>query len=485
MCRRHIAARAMDYLRPLYAAVLCSFALSLVPSAVHAGQADSARLPALVLDSLPLPVRSSLDRAHRHAEAHPDDGDAIGALGMLLHAYEQHRSASACYDIARRLQPDSLSWSYLSGVVQAELGEHALASASFQQALKIDPGYLPARLRLADALMWAGDLNASRAEYAALVKEFPELASAHYGLGRVASAVGAASEAVGHYQRAVEAAPQFGMAHYALALAYRDIGQSDRSRLHHETYQKLGARRPVPSDPLLDQMRALRETARDLIAAAAQLGRAGRSAEAIATLLRALEQDPSAAQAHVNLIALYGRADQPGKAEEHYQAALRLDSSLADAHYNYGVLLHAMRRHDDAAEAFRRSLDVNPFHAQAHNNLASLLAGQGRLEAAAAHYRQALANDPQHRTARFNLGRVLLGLRRPREAIDHLEKVLVPDNSDTPRYMLALATAWVAAGDVARAREYAEGALRRAQRLEQKELAAAIVRELQRIAALQ
>lgn len=451
------------------------------PSFQAAG--DPPALVPLVFVDLPERERQAFERAYRQTRAHPGDASAVGHLGMMLHAHDQYRPAEASYRAARALAPNSVSWAYLLGVVQADLGHHTAAIPSFRAALSIDRGYLPARLRLADALIAAGDPEAGRHEYQALVRDFPELAIAHYGLGRLSAVTGDAGAAVAHYQRAIEIAPQFGAAHYGLALAYRDIGRHDRAESHLEPFRRWGTRRPLPPDPLMVEVHSLRGTGRHLLEEAARLGSNGRLEESIALHLKAIEADPTAAQAHVNLISLYGRLDRLDQAEQHYRAALALKSSLADAHYNYGVLLAASRRHREAADTFRLALDVNPFHAQAHNNLATLLAAQGNLDAAASHYRQAVANDPGHRAARFNLGRTLVALGRPRDATAHFERLLEPQNPDATRYTHALANAWLAAGDIAKAREYATRALRDARAFGQTKLAATLEHELQTMVA--
>lgn len=438
-------------------------------------------LPRLNFDALPPPVRAGLQDAYDTARAHPRDPSAIGRLGMILHAYEQYNSAGACYRRARELAPRSMSWTYLGAVVDVELGRNMAAAAAFRRALAIEPGYWPARLRLADALMNGGDLDASRTEYEALVRDFPELAVAHYDLGRLLWTRGDAAAAVERYRRAVELEPQFGRAHYALALAYRDAGAGERAEAHLDAYRRLGPRRPVPADRLLEQIRSMKGTGRDLLAEGVRLGRAGRLAESVAVHLKAVAADPADAQAHVNLISLYGRTGQPDNAEQHYRAALALGSSLAEAHYNYGVLLASANRYDEAAAAFRMALDVDAFYASAHHNLAALLARQGKLGESAVHYGRAIANDPQHRGARFGLGRVLLALGRPLEAIDQLRKLLVPEDAETPRFQHALAHAYLAAGDAAKAGAHGQQALRRAKDLGQTELAAEIEQWLSRI----
>jgi tetratricopeptide (TPR) repeat protein len=389
-----------------------------------ARQPTTPALPPVVLDGLPPRVRAGLESAYAAARGRPRDPAVVGRLAMMLHAYEQHRAASDAYRIVQQLEPAAAAWPYLRGVVDAEIGAHATASDLFHAALQLEPDSLPARIRLADARMRLGDLHGSRERYAALARDYPELALAHYGLGRLSTLGSDPAGALTHFQRAVELAPEFGPAHYALALAYRDAGLSDRAQAHLEAYRRFGTRRPVIPDPLLERVRSLRETARDLLAEAARLGEAGQLDASIAMQLKALELDPGTAQAHVNLISLYGRTGARDKAREHYEAALTLDGSVADAHYNYGVLLASERREPEAAEAFRKALAVNPFHPAAHNNLAALLARSGRYAEAATHYRQTLANDPQHHTARLNLGRVLIRIGRGTEAAAVLTQAL-------------------------------------------------------------
>jgi tetratricopeptide (TPR) repeat protein len=462
------------------ASILLAATLLAQSTAQSAGSQPVA-LPVLVLDSLPATVRRHVQILYEEAQARPGDHAAAGRLAMVLHAQEQLQSASVAYRRARHLDPRSFDWMYLAAVIQAKLGDFGGAASTFQKALALDPGYLPARLALAEALVQGGQLEEARGEYGALLRDYPELAVAHYGHGRVAAMLGDGAVALERYRKSVELAPEFGAAHYALALAYRDAGLAERVAAHLGAYRRLGARRPVPPDRLMERVNAFRSTARHLIVEGARLEEAGRIDESIARHVQALEADPAAAQAHVNLISLYGRKGEPDPAQRHYHAALKLQGDHAGAHYNWGVLQARAGRLEEAGEAFRRALEVDPFHPQAHNNLGTLLAAKGRLADAATHYQHTIANDPDHRMARFNLGRVLVALGRPREAAEQFERLLVPETTETPRVTYALATAWLAAGDIARAHKYGEQALEIARRLGQKELAAKIEADLQRM----
>jgi tetratricopeptide (TPR) repeat protein len=440
------------------------------------------REPALTFTHLPVSARRPLEEAYERAKASPRDAARAGELAMRLHAHEQLASARTWYGTAQMLERRTMAWPYLTAVTHAAEGDPAAAIPFFRRALEIDPAYAPARLGLADALRQAGDPAASAEQYMVLVRTFPELAAAHYGLGQVASKSGDPGAAAAHYERALELAPQFGAAHYAIALVYRDLGKADLARAHIERHRQWGTRRPVPADPVLGRVAALKLSARDLLADAAAAAADGRVDASIVQHLAVIKTDPdAAAQAHVNLVALYGRTGDHQKAEAHYRAALALGSSLADAHYNYGVLLAADKRDREALEAFARALEVNPFHAQAHYNLGSLLARQRRFDEAASHFRQALANDPAHRGARFNLARTLSALGRPREAIAQLERLLGTNDDDLPRVALALATAWWAAGDVEKALAFGEQARSAATARGDHELAAAADALLQKI----
>ena len=76
---------------------------------------------------------------------------------------------------------------------------------------------------------------------------------------------------------------------------------------------------------------------------------------------------------------------------------------------------------------------------------------------------------------------MLLALGRPREAAGQFERLLQPEDKDTPRFTHALATAWLAAGDLSKAREYGEQALQAARRLGNSEVAARIEQDLERM----
>ncbi len=397
---------------------LCVSAISLCVSA----QAPELSTP--VLDSFPAAARQVIEPAARAAMARPTDAGVVGAFGRALHAWEQWSSAHEAYARAGALAPRAFEWRYLDASVLQRLARHADAATQLREALTLSPDYLPARVKLAEALLESGELEESRTLFVALVDEPAARPAAEVGLGRIAAARGEHDAAIEHFTRAVTLFPELGAAHYGLALSYRALGQMDAARSALSRHEQYGARWPALDDPVLATVTTLREDAGAMLQRGVRLADTGDLDGAIAAHEAALARDPELAQAHANLISLYGRARNWSKAEEHYRAFLRTGAAAADAHYDYGVLLGLQEKWDLAIAAYRDALALNPMHVQAQNNLGQALEQQRKFTDAADAYRQALENQPGFRLARFNLARMLIALAKPDEAAAELEKIV-------------------------------------------------------------
>jgi tetratricopeptide (TPR) repeat protein len=372
-------------------------------------------------------------------------------------------------------------WPYLDAVVLQRMARHSEAVLRLQGALAVSPKYLPARVRLAEAQLEAGDVERSRAAFQALLGEPAAEPAAHMGLGRLEAQQGRHAEAIAHFEKAVSLFPELGAAYYALARAYRAVGRPADAERALQLHTKYGARWPRIDDPMLATVTGLREDPRALVQRGVAEAEAGNLGAAIASHEAALAADPSLAQAHANLINLYGRVRNWSKAEEHYRAALSKGLDLADAHYDYGVILGVQEKWEPAEEAYRKAIAANPLHMQARNNLGQILERRREFEAAASEYQRAVVTQPGFRLARFNLGRMLLVLGRTDEAIVELGKLQQPRDAEAPRYLFGLATAYVRAGNREEGLKWAQDARQLALFYGQQELAAAIDKEIAKI----
>jgi tetratricopeptide (TPR) repeat protein len=437
-------------------------------------------LPALTLDSYPPAARSAIARAYEEARRSAADARAAGQLGRVLHAWEQWEAARSAYARASALAPEAHEWRYLDALVLLRLARPDLAVERLRDTLARAPSYLPARLKLAEALLEAGEMEESRRKFAELTD--PSCAPAvEFGLGTIAARAGRHAEAVTHFERAVTLFPEFAAAHYALARSYRALGRLDQAEAALARHARFGARWPAIPDPLAESVASLREDPGALVQRGVKQADAGDVEAAIASHEAAVALNPSFAQAHANLISLYGRVRNWSKAEEHYRSVVALAVNVADAHYDYGVLLGMQERWKPAAEAYRKALELNPRHAQARNNLGQILERAGDRAAAADEYRLAVESQPTLRVARFNLGRMLIAQGDNDAAIAELSQLTDPPDAEAPRYLFALATAHLRAGHRDDAVKWATEAKGLAEKFGDSALAAAIEKDLARI----
>ncbi len=457
-------------------AILLVLVLCAVPAAAQTKPVPP--LPRLAVDLFPPATRDAVTPVYREATRRPTDVAAVGALGRVLQAWEEWEAAHAVYLRSQALSPGAFEWAYLDGVVLQRLGRQVDAAARFKEAAVATPVYVPARVKLAQALLDIGEIGQSRPLFDALSRDRATEPFGELGLGRIAAADGDHQSAVVHLERAIALFPAWGLAHYALALSYRALGRLDDAQRAVERYAQFGPASPALDDPVLAAVNILRDDAVAILGRGLKLAEAGDLTGAIDAHEAALVRDSSFAQAHANLISLYGRRQNWAKAEEHYRAVLLLGVNLADAHYDYGVVLGLQGRWDLAAETYRHAILINPRHALAYNNLGQILERQGQVQEGLDAYRHAVDSQPTLRVARFNLGRALLVLGRPREAIAELEKLVQPVNAETPRYVYGLATAYARAGDRGNALKWAAEARRIAVQYDQLDLVVTIDREL-------
>ena len=114
-----------------------------------------------------------------------------------------------------------------------------------------------------------------------------------------------------------------------------------------------------------------------------------------------------AAETWRRLGILRRKEDRLAEAEAMYLRAIERDPSLAEAHYNLGNLYFALLRYDPAAEEYGKVLNLRADHAGAYRNLGDLHMEQGRYEAAAQVWSRGLRLVPGEVIFYYGLGQAL------------------------------------------------------------------------------
>jgi tetratricopeptide (TPR) repeat protein len=264
------------------------------------GPASAQSVPDLRLDAYPPVSREPIGRAWADVRAHPDDPARLGRLGMVLQAWEQWTAAADAYARARTLER-RYEWNYLGGVVAARVAHHAEAAVLFREAVALSPSSTPARLKLADALLESGALDAAQREYASALADPLAGPHAHYGLGRILAVRGQHAAATAQFDEAVRLYPEFGAAWYARGLAQRNLARLDEARESLSRAQQYGTRWPGVDDPFLAQVNVLRTDPDARVERGVQLERRGDLQGAIREHEAARAEDPQFTPAHETL----------------------------------------------------------------------------------------------------------------------------------------------------------------------------------------
>lgn len=451
--------------------------------ATAAGQAVP-DIPKAALDTFPEETREHIVQLLDLLRQKPDEARLAGELGMLLHGNGHLSPAEQFYRAALLYAAGEFRWWYLLGVVLDASNQSEPALEAYTKAFQLNAEYVPLLLRLADLAMSSGRFDRAEEHYRTVLDRYPDLAVAHFGLGRVFQQSGKSEQALTHLQRATALHPSFGAAHYALAQELQRAGRTEESRQHLEMYQRHRLTRAVVGDGVLSEVEALKvgsSLALELLKRGVAAGDRGDNQEAIRLNQAALELEPELLQASVNLVILLGREGRMEELDSVCRATAERHPAADELHYNCGVAWFQKERFEAGKAAFARTLQINPLHPEAHNNLGMILTLEAQFAEAERHYRSALEVRPGFRVARFNLGRVLLAQDRPREAIGEFEQLKQPVDEETPRYLYALAAAMVRSGDLAAARTTTEEALALARRFGQSDLVQALERDLTRL----
>ncbi len=126
--------------------------------------------------------------------------------------------------------------------------------------------------------------------------------------------------------------------------------------------------------------------------------------EAKAAALKALEVDPSLAEAHTALARVMAEYDWDWRgAETEFQRAIRLNPSYAFADQYYGMYLSGMGRHLAAVAEGKRALELDPLSLPIRDSLGMRFYSARQYDNAIEQFRKVLEMDANYALAHLNL----------------------------------------------------------------------------------
>jgi Flp pilus assembly protein TadD/peroxiredoxin len=261
--------------------------------------------------------------------------------------------------------------------------------------VKIDQGLLMASDLIQDSR------NIPRAPEARLAKALPfPGVSDSYDFGRNYLSYGSLffdrgylEPAEAFFQLALRDDPDGAEAHYGLGSVYLQLQKSAEARKSFVRATELHANYPGTLPRAWNNLGIL-------------AAREGRTNEAIANFQRALKADPDYSVAIDNLGNAYRQDKQWESAKSAFRRALELDAQDAEANYGLGMVFAQV---DDAQQAYKflqAALAARPAYPEALNNLGILYLRTGRKDEAEKSFRESIRVAPEFDQSYVNLARL-------------------------------------------------------------------------------
>lgn len=385
----------------------------------------------------PPELESRLAAAENRSTSLLRSASGLADLARLYHANGFYHEALACYDGLQAQDPANAEWPHLQAVILAGFGQLDDALPRWQEASRLTPDYLPARVKLGDALAKANRWDEAVASYRGALAVDAHHPHALLGLARCAVARNDWNGARQTLQAAIDRHPDFIGALSLMVTVQNHLGNViEASRL-----QAVIGRREFTDipDPWLDRILDSCYDPYRLSIAAAVAFFSGAKEQAFAWLERAIALAPDVGTYHRQLANLLFQTGDFNRAREEFTRAVTLnprdseawallvelqnhlgdqagvDRSLevglshcpqsAALHHAYGRRLSAAGRNDDAIREFQTAQRLRPSEANAYIGLAMVLFRVNRIDEAVRELRGALVAQPGHTLAMEILAR--------------------------------------------------------------------------------
>ena len=295
----------------------------------------------------PVPVDRLLQLARAWVET--NDAAALGRLGQVFQALDEHEPALGCFAAAANLDPLEVRWRYGLGTECQAIGLDEQARQALSEVSRIDPDYATTWARLGTLALEAGDLDDAARYYDQYRRRVPQLSPGHIGLGRVAMARGETALALEHFRAAVRCSPDDYLAHRFLGRAHAAAGSDDLARREQAVAERLPQYSGwLTFDPRLQESHELANTQRYLTNQM-RLAAGGGDYELFVQIAETLRARRPGDHGNLrNLATVYRELDRLDKARQAIAASLALKPDSSASHCVRAEIAFAARDYDAA-----------------------------------------------------------------------------------------------------------------------------------------
>jgi putative PEP-CTERM system TPR-repeat lipoprotein len=330
------------------------------------------------------------DAAHKLIDAllteQPRNAQVLVVKGGWLHREGKSDEALAVAERAVAADDKSAAAYSLLGAVHRTMRHTDEAIKAFLEALRLQPRSVFVRVALAHLQIARGDSRAALDFAREAVKAAPQDGTAHFALARALYADGQVDEALVALQPVARALPDSAE---VLALLGRLQQRKGDLAVARQTFVRALERDPSSADALGGLLSV------DLAGK--------RGSDAVRMVEKVLASQPNNARALIIAGRTYAAVGDLAKSEAVLRKALEADPSALEAYHVLGQIFVRQKRLDDAREAYERRVAESPSDISAHTMVGMILLVQGKYPDARSRFEKILAIDPHAAVAANNL----------------------------------------------------------------------------------
>ena len=280
------------------------------------------------------------------------------------------------YERALAIKPDLAAAHERIGLVHQQQGNVMEAIASFSKAIQLNPKSLEAQLGLGNAYQNMGWAELAITHFQQALELHPErfLAEYHCKLGDSLKVRGKIKEALASYKRAIATNPDYVDGYRAISQMYFQQNEPELAKAIYEMAENHNSELLQAKDYNALGIAYLQKIT--VIDSEQQSLKEELESNAIACFEKAIQINPSYADAHCNLGSAFIRKNQLKDAILAYKEAIDIDPNFAQPYFNLGILLNNIGKVDEAIACFQSAVDLVPNWIEAKHYLGKLLERQ-------------------------------------------------------------------------------------------------------------
>jgi tetratricopeptide (TPR) repeat protein len=330
---------------------------------------------------------------HQLVDRHPQDIQVLVLMGLIVARNGDMPKALQFFLKARDIGPGQSTLHFRLGAIYQELGQDSEASASFSQAIKLQPDNAIALHAQGLSLKRLGRFDEALKSYDQALELAPNVAEAWNNRAVVLRLLGRLNEAVESYNNALALNPKSVEIRNNLGYTLHCLGCFDAALEHYGRALQL---RPRDVDVLNNQGMAFSEL--------------GLYADAIAAYEKAMKIEPRSWQTLMNLGVTQYEQKQFELALRTFDQVEAIMPGNLDLQINRGNSLQELGRLDEALEVYRVVLTVRPQDAELQMNIGNVYREMQRHETALNYYDSALSIDADNAEVHWNRSLSLLAM---------------------------------------------------------------------------